>query len=125
MITQVETIAVYVSDQDRALSFFVEQLGFELRKDVSMTSATEGPRWIEVVPIEAETVLALATPPGLEDRIGRSLALGFQCDDIHAAASALKSRGVEFTQDPTEIPPGWWAAFDDPDGNHFGLSQSS
>ncbi len=75
MITHVETVAVYVSDQDRAVGFFVDQLGFELRKDVPMGSAEDAPRWIEVAPPGAETVLALFTPPGLEDRIGMSSGL--------------------------------------------------
>lgn len=124
MITHVETVAVYVSDQDRAVGFFVDQLGFELRKDVPMGSAEDAPRWIEVAPPGAETVLALFTPPGLEDRIGMSSGLVFLCDDIHATAAALQARGVAFSQEPTQIPSGWWASFNDPDGNKFGLSQA-
>ncbi len=43
MITHVETVAVYVSDQDRAVDFFVDQLGFELRKDVRIGAAEDAP----------------------------------------------------------------------------------
>lgn len=69
-------------------------------------------------------MLALFTPPGLEDRLGMSSGLVFLCDDIHATAAALQARRVEFAQEPTQIPSGWWASFHDPDGNQFGLSQA-
>ncbi|MGZ8784602.1 MAG: VOC family protein [Acidimicrobiia bacterium] len=48
MITHIETVAVYASDQHRATSFFVDQLGFELRKDTPMGPTEGDPRWIEV-----------------------------------------------------------------------------
>ncbi len=64
MITHIETVAVYVSDQERAVRFYVDQLGFELRKDATMGTAVGGPRWIEVAPAGARTVLVLFTPPG-------------------------------------------------------------
>ncbi|MGZ5383364.1 MAG: VOC family protein, partial [Acidimicrobiia bacterium] len=70
MITHIETVAVYASDQHRATSFFVDQLGFELRKDTPMGPTEGDPRWIEVAPPGAQTVLVLVTPPGLEDQIG-------------------------------------------------------
>ncbi len=49
----------------------------------------------------------------------------FLCDDIHATFAAIQARSVEFTQEPMEIPSGWWASFEDPDGNQLGLSQAS
>ncbi len=89
-----------------------------------MGPGEDAARWIEVAPPGAQTVIALFTPPGLEDRIGVSSGLVFLCDDIHATATQLEDRGVEFTQEPTTIPSGWWASFNDPDGNAFGLSQA-
>ncbi len=124
MITHVETVAIYVSDQNRAVSFYVDQLGFELRKDRPMSLGEGAPRWIEVAPAGAQTVLALFTPPGLEDRIGASSGLVFLCADVAATAAQLEDRGVNFIQEPTLIPSGWWAQFADPDGNTFGLSQA-
>jgi len=50
MITHVETVAVCVTDQDRAVRFFVDQLGSDLRKDRPMGSAEKAPRWIEAAP---------------------------------------------------------------------------
>ncbi|MDH3295719.1 MAG: VOC family protein [Acidimicrobiia bacterium] len=124
MITHVETVAVSVSDQARSRNFFVDQLGFELRKDQPFGSDEGRLRWIEVAPPGAQTVLALFTPPGLEDRIGGNSGLVFLCDDVEATAEELKHRGVTFSQEPTLIPSGWWARFEDPDGNQYGLSQA-
>jgi lactoylglutathione lyase len=47
----------------------------------------------------------------------------FQCDDIHATYEELRSRGVEFSQEPTENPWGMWAQFKDQDDNEIGLVQ--
>lgn len=125
MITRVETIAIYISDQQRSLDFYTKKVGFEVRKDIPFGPPDAGLRWIEVAPRGAETVLALFTPPGYEDRIGSIDGLVFMCDDIHATATGMKERGVEFLREPVQIPSGWWAQFQDPDGNSFGLSQSS
>jgi predicted enzyme related to lactoylglutathione lyase len=123
LITHIETVAVYVSDQERALRFYVDQLGFELRKDTTMGPAADAPRWIEVAPRGAQTVLVLFTPPGLEDRVGASSGLVLLCEDIHATVAELQIRGVEFAQEPMMLPSGWWASCHDPDGNQIGLSQ--
>lgn len=124
MINHVETVAVYVSDQLRARDFYVDTLCFELRKDIPFGPADGAMRWIEVAPPRGTTVLVLFTPPGLEDRIGTSSGMVFLCNDIRATTAELKERGVNFTQEPTLIPSGWWAQFEDPDGNQFGLSQA-
>ena len=59
-ITEVRTVAVPVTDQDRALEFYVGALGFEKRMDATFGG---GRRWIEVAPPGATTTIALA-PPG-------------------------------------------------------------
>jgi predicted enzyme related to lactoylglutathione lyase len=123
LITHIETVAVYVSDQERAMRFYVDQLGFELRKDATLGAPGDGPRWIEVAPHGGQTVLVLFTPPGTEDRIGASSGLVLLCEDIQATVAELKTRGVEFAQEPMMLPSGWWASFQDPDGNQLGLSQ--
>ena len=55
-ISQLGTVLVPVSDQDRALEFYVEKLGFEKRND---TPFGEGERWVEVAPPSASTTIAL------------------------------------------------------------------
>ena len=120
MITKASTVGVYVSDQDRALDFYLNALRFEKRRDEPM-----GPeaRWIEVAPAGAETRLVLFTPPGQEDRIGTFSNIVLECDDIHVTYEELRDRGVEFTAEPSEQPWGMWAQFKDQDGNEFGLFQ--
>lgn len=121
MITKAATVGVYVSDQARALDFYLNKLGFEKFRDEPM-----GPeaRWIEVAPAGAETHLVLFTPPGFEDRIGTFANLVFECDDIQATYEELRDRDVEFSEEPSRQPWGMWAQFKDVDGNEFGLIQS-
>lgn len=124
MITRAGTVGIFVSDQDRALDFYVNTLGFEKRLDEPMGEAPGSARWIEVVPTGAESRLVLFTPPGQEDRIGTFSNVVFECDDLGATYEELRGRGVEFTEEPSEQPWGLWAQFKDVDGNEFGLIQS-
>lgn len=119
MITQIESITVYVTDQDRALQFFVDQVGFEQRADRPFMP---GSRWIEVAPPGSPTVLILANwfDAGT-DRFSRIV---FSTDDIHATYEAMHSRGVQFSEAPTMQPWGMLQAqFTDPDGNSYVLVQ--
>ncbi|MDX6379985.1 MAG: hypothetical protein QOI57_1009 [Rubrobacteraceae bacterium] len=118
MITTASTVGIYVSDQDRALDFYTNKLGFEKLVDEPMGG---GSRWIEVAPRGAETHLVLFTPPGQEDRIGTFSNVVFSCEDIESTHEELRNRGVEFTEEPSEQPWGLWAQFKDQDGNEFGL----
>jgi predicted enzyme related to lactoylglutathione lyase len=118
VITTASTVGIYVSDQDRALDFYTNKLGFEKLVDEPMGG---GSRWIEVAPRGAETHLVLFTPPGQEDRIGTFSNVVFSCEDIESTHEELRNRGVEFTEEPSEQPWGLWAQFKDQDGNEFGL----
>jgi predicted enzyme related to lactoylglutathione lyase len=110
-----------VSEQDKALDFYVSKRGFENRLDEPM-----GPeaRWIKVAPTGVETRLFLFTPPGMEDRIGTFTNVVFECDDLVATYEELRGRGVEISEEPNEQPWGMWTQFKDVDGNEFGLIQS-
>ncbi|HYP30140.1 MAG TPA: VOC family protein [Blastocatellia bacterium] len=120
MITDVKLFAVYVGDQDRALDFYTKKLGFKLIDDTPMDEKT---RWIEVSPPGGNVTLALFTPPGQENLIGKSSQVSFNCDDIYATYEELKNRGVKFSQEPKEVPwGGAMATFEDPDGNFLVLS---
>jgi predicted enzyme related to lactoylglutathione lyase len=121
VITKARTVGIHVSDQQRALEFYRDRLGFELIQDAPMGDGS-GARWLVVAPPGAETQFVLFTPPGSESRIGGFVNLVFQCDDIHRTHEELSARGVEFTQPPVQQFWGWWAQFTDPDGNEFGLS---
>jgi len=122
MITKVKLVGICVSDQQRALDFYTNTLGFQLLADEPMGP---GARWIEVAPPGAETHLALGTPPGLEDRIGTFSSVVFSCDDIEATYKELRERGVEFKDAPRDQPGGVMAIFVDPDGNAFVLRETT
>jgi catechol 2,3-dioxygenase-like lactoylglutathione lyase family enzyme len=116
-ITQVGTVIVPVSDQDRALEFFVDTLGFEKRGDVPYG---ESERWVEVAPPRAATTIALVPPregesPGIETRVG------FTTEDADVDHENLRSRGVDVDPEVMRmggpVPPMFF--FRDPDGNTF------
>jgi predicted enzyme related to lactoylglutathione lyase len=129
MITRGRSVGIYVTDQDRALAFYRDALGFEVLQDTPMGEmgppGHEDKRWIAVAPKGADTIFILYTPPGMENRVGGFSNVVWDTDDIHATYETLKARGVEFTQEPTEQGWGSWAQFKDPDGNEFGLGQSA
>lgn len=129
MITHVATTSVFVSDQDKAVDFYVNKLGFEKRRDESM--GPDAPRWIEVVPPGAQTALVIFKPseamPGASTyenavaQIGQFTSFIFGVDDINATYRELSARGVEFGHAPTRQHWGWWATIKDPDGNVIGV----
>ena len=119
MITQIKIVGVPVGDQDRALAFYTDKLGFEVATDQPMGP---GQRWIELRIGNSPTRLALFTPPGHEDRIGTFFNGSLQCDNVEATHRQLSQRGVEFVEGPAKQPWGTFAKFRDPDGNVFVLS---
>jgi catechol 2,3-dioxygenase-like lactoylglutathione lyase family enzyme len=119
MIRGIKFVGVPVSDQDAALNFYTEALGFKVTTDQPFTPTQ---RWIEVMIPGADTGLALFTPPGQEDRVGKFQSVSFWCDDVVSTAEALKRKGVAFVKEPKEESWGTAAVFRDPDGNQFVLS---
>jgi predicted enzyme related to lactoylglutathione lyase len=118
MIRGIKFVGIPVGNQDVALKFYTESLGFKVVTDQPFGNQ----RWIELMIPGAETGLALFTPPGQEDRIGQFQSISYWCDDVVATANALKQKGVAFAQDPKTESWGTAAIFLDPDGNRFVLS---
>lgn len=128
MITNIGTITVHVRDQDRALEFYTQKLGFETRSDQPMGP---GQRWLEVAPPGAHTriLLYVATPdaPGADSfeaaqaSIGKDTGMVLEVDDIEATFAALKANDVPIIEGPTQQPFGWWGVFADQDGNTYGV----
>ena len=119
MIRGIAITSIPVRDQDVALRFYTEQLGFKVVTDQPFT---DGQRWIELLIPGAQTRLALFTPEGHESRIGGFQPVTFWCDDVFATARAMKSKGVAFAQEPKKEVWGTTATFWDPDGNQLVLS---
>ena len=65
----------------------------------------------------------LFTPDEHRDRIGTFSNVLFDCDDIQQTYAALLAKGVVFPEAPVQQFWGWWAVFQDPDGNTYGLGQ--
>jgi catechol 2,3-dioxygenase-like lactoylglutathione lyase family enzyme len=115
LITDIRTVGISVSDQDRALEFYVGTLGFEKRLDVAYG---EGQRWVEVAPPGAPTAIALVLP-AVPERTGLETGIRFATDDADAAHADLRARGVD-TEELLRwegVPPMF--SFRDPDGNRL------
>jgi predicted enzyme related to lactoylglutathione lyase len=121
MFKRIKFVGVPVRDQDRALSFWRDALGFHLVTDQPMG---DGQRWIELGIPGGQTGIALFTPPGHESRIGTFTSLSFSCDDVEATHRAMVKAGVEFAEPPKRESWGTTAIFKDPDGNSFVMSSS-
>jgi len=118
MIRGIKIVSIPVSDQDRALAFYTEKLGFKVATDQAFGP---GQRWIELLIPGSDVNLALFTPPGQENRIGGFQPITFWTADVFATAATLKQNGVEITEPKKEIW-GTMAKFKDPDGNEFVFS---
>src|SRR5262249_59025752 len=91
-IGKVATVVVPVSDQDRAIEFYVDTLGFEKRADVPFG---EGYRWVEVGPAGADTTIAIVPPPPGKPTGNVETGIGLQTSDIDALHAELKELGVD------------------------------
>jgi catechol 2,3-dioxygenase-like lactoylglutathione lyase family enzyme len=124
---------IYVRDQDEALQFYVDKLGFEVHTD-----ARNGDyRWLTVqYPDQPWFQLGLfkPQPPTVDERTAETLnevvakgampPLVFIADDCRAAYEQFRGRGVEFTQEPIERYGSVDASFRDPSGNGWKLIQT-
>lgn len=122
MIGKIATSAVYVTDQDEAVRFWGEQVGFEIRRDLPMGP---GARWVEMAPPGAESCIVIYPKSMMEDWAERKPSMVFECDDIEQTHREMADRGVEFSQEPKEMPWGMFAIFLDPEGNWYGLREGS
>jgi predicted enzyme related to lactoylglutathione lyase len=118
MIRGVKFVSVPVRDQDAALKFYTEALGFRVTTDQPFNDQQ---RWIELAIPGAETGFVLFTPPGQEDRVGSFQPMSLWTDDVFATAEQLKKKGVRFTAEPKKESWGTSAIFEDPEGNKFVL----
>jgi catechol 2,3-dioxygenase-like lactoylglutathione lyase family enzyme len=137
MLKQLTAVNVWVQDQDEALAFYTEKLGMEVRDDVTVPEYGDF-RWLTVGPPgQPEVALALMAVPGppvfdadTAEQVktltakGAAGGLFFSTDDCRASYEELKSRGVEFSEEPSERPYGIDAGFRDPSGNHIRMIQA-
>jgi predicted enzyme related to lactoylglutathione lyase len=109
-----------VADQDAAIAFYTQTMGWELRTDVTFGEQGEN-RWVEVAPAGSTARLALNPPMGPYQPGGGSI--GVETPDVAAEHARLTALGVE--ADPPMEVPGSPKLFmmRDPDGNHIAVVQ--
>jgi lactoylglutathione lyase len=116
-ITDVHTVGIPVADQDQALAFYVDTLGFEKRLDAAISPDM---RWIEVAPPGAATSIALtAAEEGAGQAIGTDTGIRFTVPDAEAEHATMRDLGVTVSEVMRwpGVPPMY--TVDDPDGNRF------
>jgi uncharacterized glyoxalase superfamily protein PhnB len=133
---KIATAQIWVHDQDEALAFYTDKLGFEVRADVTLPEMGNF-RWLTVGPagqedvsivlmaIPGEPVMDAETKEQVETLMGKGFAgtVFLTTDDCRGDYEELAARGVEFTDEPASRPYGIDAGFRDPSGNQFRLTQ--
>jgi len=133
---RIATAQLWVHDQQAALEFYTEKIGFEVRTDVTMAEMGDF-RWLTVGPVGqpdiAIVLMAIPGPPivdeGTAEEIRSLMAKGFAgtvfltTDDCRRSYEELHARGVEFTEKPEDRPYGVDCGFRDPSGNSVRLTQ--
>jgi catechol 2,3-dioxygenase-like lactoylglutathione lyase family enzyme len=127
MTIRIHLTSVFVDDQERALRFYTDVLGFEPRTDVPVGN---GDRWLTVgapgqdgVELLLEPASHPAVAPYREAVTGDGIPLAsFAVDDIQAEYDRLVAAGVTFTQPPTAMGPVTTAVLDDTCGNLIQLA---
>jgi catechol 2,3-dioxygenase-like lactoylglutathione lyase family enzyme len=129
-------IGLWVQDQDEAVAFYTENLGFEVRDDVTLPELGNY-RWVTVGPAEKpDFALALNVPgpPFDADKVeaikklmadGMLTGLFFATDDVQSSYEQLKSQGVAIEQEPTQMPYGMEIVLRDPSGNSIRFVQAA
>ena len=126
-------VPVYVLDQDKALDFYTNKLGFKVVTDVPM--GNDG-RWLTVAPPQMPGFEIILTPvtrglfsketsETLKELVSNGVfgVAVLTCDDIFATYEELRAKGVEFTKAPTQEFYGTEAIFKDDSGNWYSLAQ--
>jgi len=118
MIKGIKFASIPVSNQDRALAFYTEKLGFSILTDQPFGEQ----RWIELGIPGAETGVVLFTPDEHKSHVGTFSHISFFTDNIERTYEELTKRGVEFDGPPKKMPWGTFTIMKDPDGNKFVMS---
>lgn len=133
MLKSLAISQVYVLDQDQALDFYVGKLGLQVHTDQDLGFM----RWLTVsVPGDPSRQILLERPgaPAMDEKTAAQVRdmltkgvsgghLFFSTDDCRGTYEALKAKGVEFYDEPTERPYGIDCGLRDPFGNHIRFSQ--
>ena len=127
MFKGISVVVVPVKNRKKAIEFYKKKLGMKVATDAADMN------WVELaVPKSKGTTIALIQPDPkwgkkmYEDTvkfIGENTGIIFNTDDIKAAYKELKEKGVNISKPEKQEWGGWWAEFEDLDGNEYGLAQ--
>jgi uncharacterized glyoxalase superfamily protein PhnB len=132
---KIASAQLWVHDQEVALKYWTEKVGMEVRQDVTLPELNF--RWLTVGPPGQDdvSIVLMAVPgePVMDDATRKQVldltAKGFAgtvfliTEDCQASYEELKARGVEFTEEPHQMPYGIDSGFRDPSGNSVRLTQ--
>jgi predicted enzyme related to lactoylglutathione lyase len=120
MNSKITHVALVVKNRDEAVEFYTKKIGFEKKADYNPPA---GDRWVTVGPKgqDLELVLLQAGTNGVNNPSSTHITMSV--DDCKKTSAELKTRGVQFKQEPLEHPYGVSAIFVDPDGNSFQINQ--
>jgi catechol 2,3-dioxygenase-like lactoylglutathione lyase family enzyme len=133
---KINTVQVWVLDQDEAVDFWTRKIGFEVREDVTVAELGNF-RWVTVAPPGQDfptiVLMAIPGPPVFPDSSveeirsllakGHSGGIFMETDDVQKVYEDLSAKGVEFTDLPERRPYGIDCGFRDPSGNSYRISQ--
>jgi predicted enzyme related to lactoylglutathione lyase len=117
VITHVKFVSIPMRDQDRALAFYTEKLGFKVLTDQPYDDTQ---RWIELRVGTSDTRVVLFKMG--DQAAGGPFHGALACDNVERTYQELTSRGVEFVSPPKKEPWGTFVIMKDVDGNEFVLS---
>jgi uncharacterized glyoxalase superfamily protein PhnB len=129
MIKTIGGTIVYVSNQSRAVEFYTQKLGFEVKSNMQFG---DNIKWIEVAPKESNSTLSLVEPNRellktdeeinrAKMKIGTDTDVWFYANDIESTYEELKGKGINLTKPEKQDWGGTMSILKDQDGNLFGL----
>jgi lactoylglutathione lyase len=135
MIDTIGGTVVIVSDQQKAIEFYTQKLGFELKSDILFGGSGDGIRWVEVAPKASQSTISLMVPnpmmmsDGVEieaakKSIGAETGIWFYSNNIQSTYEELKSKGVNITAPEKQEWGGIMSKLKDQDGNSYSIISS-
>jgi uncharacterized glyoxalase superfamily protein PhnB len=136
-VIKIASAQLWVHDQEVALKYWTEKVGMEVRQDVSLSDLDPSFRWLTVGPpgqddvsivlmaVPGEPVMDGATRKQVLDLVAKGFAgtVFLTTENCQASYEEMKARGVEFTEEPHQMPYGIDSGFRDPSGNSVRLTQ--
>jgi len=123
---QLKSVAVYVTDQSSAQTFYSKAFGFKTEVDVPMGAEGSSDRWLEMA-LPNGSVRIILSPASaaehFEEEVGGWTNIIFGVDDLDKTVEMMQKAGAHIVQEPQSFEWGRWAEVADPDGNRFGLSE--